>query len=321
MLVKLSRDIVLNQSVNPSEVQQRNYVNRLLKPALRAVWNDILIHIFYKTRIRTADIVALPRHRIWWYPTGPLTFIPIHAAGPGGGVTDVSRLVISPYVTTLGSLLQMQRKHEQVPEEQQKFLGISQLKTPGQSSLLKTMEVNRVTQVFRLSGWLEKDIICLHGKKAIVCSVSSALDSCSWLHLACHGSQDPAFGMESAFALRDGDLEFGEIASKRLSTGQFAFQSACHAASGLNDLPGEALHLAAGIQFAGFPSVITTLWIIRDEDAPEVADYTYRYLFRNELQRFDSSEAATALNRAALRLREEPDVTVDSWAPFVHFGI
>ena len=30
---------------------------------------------------------------IWWYPTGPLTFIPIHAAEPGKDKINVSRLV------------------------------------------------------------------------------------------------------------------------------------------------------------------------------------------------------------------------------------
>ena len=68
--------------------------------------------------------------------------------------------------------------------------------------------------------------------------------------------------MKSAFVLHNGHLELDEIASKRLSKGQFTLLSACQAASGLKDLPGEAMHLAAGLQFAGFPSVIATLWRI-----------------------------------------------------------
>jgi CHAT domain-containing protein len=127
--------------------------------------------------------------------------------------------------------------------------------------------------------------------------------------------------MKSAFSLYDGRLELSKIASKRLSAGQFAFLSACHAASGVNDLPGEAMHLAAGIQFAGFPSVVATLWTIRDEDAPKVAYETYSYLLRNGIDSFDLLDAATALNRAVLALREDPEVTIDRWAPFVHFGI
>jgi CHAT domain-containing protein len=87
------------------------------------------------------------------------------------------------------------------------------------------------------------------------------------------------------------------------------------------ELPGEAMHLAAGVLFAGFPSVIATMWAIRDEDAPRVAYHTYRHLFRNGLQGFNPSEAAIALNHAIQDLREDPDVTIDRWAPFIHFGI
>ena len=70
-------------------------------------------------------------------------------------------------------------------------------------------------------------------------------------------------GMKSAFSLHDGDLSLNEIASKRLPNGQFAFLSACQAASGLEHLPGEAIHLAGGLQFSGFLSVIATMWSIR----------------------------------------------------------
>ena len=86
-------------------------------------------------------------------------------------------------------------------------------------------------------------------------------------------------------------------------------------------LHGEAMHLAAGMQFAGFPSVIATLWSIKDEDAPRVAEHTYRYLLRNGLDKVDISEAAAALNHAVSKLREDRSVGIDRWAAFVHFGI
>ena len=81
------------------------------------------------------------------------------------------------------------------------------------------------------------------------------------------------------------------------------------------------MHLAAGLQFIGFSSVIATMWAINDEDAPKVAAHTYQYLFRNGLHGCDSSEAAMALSYAVQKLREEPEMTLDRWAPFIHFGI
>jgi hypothetical protein len=44
-------------------------------------------------------------------------------------------------------------------------------------------------------------------------------------------------GMNSAFALRNGHLDLGQIAAKRLSTAQFAFLSVCHAAAGVRAIP------------------------------------------------------------------------------------
>jgi CHAT domain-containing protein len=147
------------------------------------------------------------------------------------------------------------------------------------------------------------------------------MDQCSWVHFACHGLQDPISGMQSAFVLHDGDLELAQIASKRLHHSGFAFLSVCHAASGLQNLPGEAMHLAAGLQFIGFASVIATMWGINDEDAPKVAAHTYEYLFRDGFHNCDPSETATALHHAVKRLRDNPEVTLDRWAPFIHFGI
>jgi CHAT domain-containing protein len=187
-----------------------------------------------------------------------------------------SQLVISSYLTTLESLFQAQKKYMSVPTDHQKLLNVSQSDTPGQSSLPQTMnEVNEIVQTFCSSGWSRGDIVTLHGSEATADAVLAALNSCSWVHLACHGFQNHAQPMKSAFALHDGHLELHKIASKRLSHGQFAFLSACQAASGQKDLPREAMHLAAGLQFAGFHSIIATLWGICNEDALKVADHVY----------------------------------------------
>ena len=182
-------------------------------------------------------------------------------------------------------------------------------------------EVNTAVQMVSSAGWPKGDIVHLNGSDATVDRVSDALNLCSWLHFACHGMQHPTSAMNSAFALQNGDLKLIQIASKRLSAGRFAFLSACHTAAGLQRLPGEAMHLAGELQFAGFKSVIATMWGISDEDASIVASHTYEYLFRNGLQGCDPPQAATALNRAVLHLREDPKVTVDRWAPFIHFGL
>jgi CHAT domain-containing protein/tetratricopeptide (TPR) repeat protein len=321
MLSQLADNVLLNQPINASEAQRKSYNNRYLEPTLRIIWNDILKPIFEKIQLPSEGNPDALRRRIWWYPTGSLTFIPIHAAAPAKGDIGVSRLVISSYVTTLSSLLQAQTNSRQCLGRLN-LLAVSQPDSSGHAPLpLVTEEIDNVTHIVNSAGLSHDHIVHLSGSDATVDRVLDALDSSSWVHLACHGMQHQILEMNSAFVLHDGDLNLRQIGSKRLSHGQFAFLSACHTAAGLKGLPGEAMHLAGGLQFAGFPSVIATMWSISDKDAPTVASYTYEYLFRNGVEGCDASNAATALNYAVLRLREDPEVTVDRWAPFIHFGI
>jgi tetratricopeptide (TPR) repeat protein len=317
----LTGDILLHQPIFSSPTQRQSYTTRFLKPALRYVWDDIVVPIFDTLRFSINGNSDQPQHRIWWYPTGPLTFIPIHAAGPGRGI-DVSRLVCSSYVTTLSSHFHAKKKMELGVKGQLKLLAVSQPETPGQESLPLSMdEVDTVVQAVSSAGWPAEDIVHLNGSEATVEQVSCALNSSSWIHFACHGMQHPKSGMDSAFALHNGYLELSQIASKRLSTGQFAFLSACNTAAGIEQLPGEAIHLAGALQFAGFPNVIATMWSVSDKDASIVARHVYEYLFRNRFEGCNPSEAATALSHAVLLLREHESMTVDRWAPFIHFGI
>jgi CHAT domain-containing protein len=320
-LAQLSSDILLNRPISATASQQRSYTNHYLKPALRVVWNDILAPIFHKIHL-PMERIENEKRRVWWYPTGPLTFIPIHAAGPGREALDVSHLVVSSYVTTLQSLSEAQKRKCLTSQGRLKLLAISQPSTPKQSPLPYAVEeVEKVTRLVISAGWSKENIVNLSGSDVTMDRVFSELETCSWAHFACHGIQDPVLGMKSAFVLHDGLLELYKIVSKRLSIGQFAFLSICDAASGLRDLPGEAMHLAAGLQFAGYQSIIATMWGISDDDAPKVADNVYHYLLRKGLQGLDPSEAATALNHAVLCLRQDPTITVDRWAPFIHFGI
>jgi CHAT domain-containing protein len=82
----------------------------------------------------------------------------------------------------------------------------------------------------------------------------------------------------------------------------------------------EAIHLAAGMLMAGYASVIGTMWCIRDDDGPIIAEQFYKYLV--DEAGGDSSRAAYALHNAVAHLRNvrgEDDFA--SWVPFIHLGI
>ena len=119
-------------------------------------------------QIPLESCAELPLCRIWWYPTGPLTFIPIHAAGPGDGAIDVGRMVIFSYVTILNTLFQV-RKIIPTSSGQLKLLAISQPNTPGQNPISKaTQEVLKLVEAAGSAGWAQDDIVPLHGSDAIV---------------------------------------------------------------------------------------------------------------------------------------------------------
>jgi len=130
----------------------------------------------------------------------------------------------------------------------------------------------------------------------------------------------------------------------RNTTGQLslAFLSACETAMGGLNNHNESLHLVSAMHFAGFQSVVGTMWYvlpsslylckwnrtdrtlgraIRDDDAPVVTDAFYKHLFRNsDTSLPDIRDSAHALHLATEKLRKEGK-SFRRWVPFVHFGV
>jgi CHAT domain-containing protein len=89
--------------------------------------------------------------------------------------------------------------------------------------------------------------------------VSHCLESASFVHLACHGVQDDN-SLESGFYLGDGKLTVSKLMDLKLNNAWFAYLSACETAKGDKDQPDQVIHLAAAMLFAGFKSVVATMW-------------------------------------------------------------
>jgi hypothetical protein len=60
-LAELSKNVVLNQPINPSKTQRQRNIAYFLKPALQTIWNDILVHIFKKIHISLDNTAVLPQ--------------------------------------------------------------------------------------------------------------------------------------------------------------------------------------------------------------------------------------------------------------------
>jgi CHAT domain-containing protein len=145
---------------------------------------------------------------------------------------------------------------------------VSQPDTPGQSSIPGTeLEAAMIQSIFPQTTKL------LNRCEGTVAAVLEGMKTHSWVHLACHGIQD---SLDSAFALEDGKLKLSTLMTQSLPHAEIAFLSACQTASGDEQLPEEAVHLAAGMLNVGYKSVIGTMWSIGDLQATEIAGKFYK---------------------------------------------
>jgi CHAT domain-containing protein len=146
------------------------------------------------------------------------------------------------------------------------------------------------------------------------------LPNATILHLACHGVQNTSNPLDSGFIMHDRMMQVGDLIHLNLPNARLAFLSACETAQGDIQRPDEALHLAATMLYAGFKSVIGTMWSMGDIDGPVVAETVYKELFAGEGHILDFDVVPYALDAATRRLRAlglEPS----RWAPYIHIGM
>ncbi|KAJ7247768.1 CHAT domain-containing protein [Mycena rebaudengoi] len=289
---------------------------------LGVLWNEVASPVISALELKKST----NPQRLWWCLTGPLIFLPIHAAGINfnGKLEDcVSNYVISSYTPTLTTLL----KPPEEPLESLKMTTVIVPDAPGNSYLagarVELAEIERrVPQ--------EWHTVVGGTSKATVEATITALGNCSIAHFACHGLQDIANPLNSGLVLSDGRLGIAEL-MRRASVGDrnlsLAFLSACETAKGDNSTPDEAMHLAGVMLFAGFRGVIGTIWTMDDRDGPKIAATFYERLFggfdaTSQPRKFpDLAKSAEALHHAVNKLKEEKDATHLRWVPFVHYGL
>lgn len=256
--------------------------------------------------------------RVWWCPTGLLSFLPLHAAHPrrtadqsgsDGYVSGVLDRVASSYTPTLRALINARTRQAEksVPP---RALIVSLPRAPGQAPLPGAKREREKAQR-QLPG-----AVVLRDGDATVAAVLDLLVSAQWSHLACHGQQDPTAPSEGCLWLSDGPLTVRAVLGRRVAQGQLAVLSACETVRGGAQLADEGITLASAVQLAGFRHVVGSLWAARDAIAARFVDVFYRDLAANG---FDPDRSARSLHLASWRLRERhADAVI--WSPFVHVG-
>ncbi|KZV74263.1 TPR-like protein [Peniophora sp. CONT] len=291
---------------------------------LEILWTRVVFPVLKALDFGITDTSPGSLPHVIWCPTGPLTQLPLHAAGiytpsdqPGPRVFD---MVVSSYTPSLSLFPTIQAGSEQL-RPTQSIMVVTQPATPYQAPLPCTRDERDCLRAM----FPQPEHTFLDHEQATLKSTLAVVGEHPWIHLACHGCQDVTDSTQSAFMLFDGPLTLSALMSTTANDAELAFLSACQTATGDAKISEESAHLAAGMLAVGFKGVIATMWSIRDDDAPVIVEAYYRELInldRDEFRKYGRTGAADALHEATRHLREKVgEHAFERWVPFVHFGI
>lgn len=326
-LQSISVDAVeaMNVDLQESLVLSRNQLEidaAASKIPLRKLWNmrlnkiqtvlrNLWKHVGYPIHQQLLEINVQEMSRIWWYPTGQLCALPIHAAGPYHvEMKNIPDLYISSYTPTLSSLISARAVKDLATSPSFLAIGVP-------DNTLRSAE----EEIAKIKNYIP-DVKVMIGEQVTRDPLLCALRQHSWAHFACHGHWNARQPFQSCFELFGKEsISVLELAKERLTHAEFAFLSACFAATpDLAGAPDEVIHLASALQFSGFRSVVGTLWELIDKDAPQLASDFYQDLVQEGKDKLDFKDTARALSLAVNKLREKPNMTPNRWIQIIHIG-
>ncbi|KAG1725500.1 CHAT domain-containing protein [Suillus paluster] len=299
---------------------------KTLRALLRKVWDMIMLPI---VNILQHDLKLQRRSRIWLCPTAAFTSIPLHAANSfkrknpdrPGMEPCLEDLYICSYTPTLSALIRS-RQTMKTRSGTPSFVAIGQSQPgAGQGTVLADVD-SELELVHKLLP-PNAEFTYLSGAKATRAGALEALQHNTWVHLACHGTQDHEQPYNSRFAMKDQPLTLLDIMENNAPQAEFAFLSACHTAVGDEKTPDEVIHLAAGLQFSGFKSVIGTLWVVDDAVVKHIVKVFYEKMFTDSKEGdhiMDCTKAASALNHAT-HVVPKKEVPLEQRIVFIHIGV
>lgn len=279
------------------------------------LWDTIAAPVLNVIGTASAPAEGTPWPRLWWVPTGPLAFLPLHAAAlhsddlaVGSAVLDH---VISSYLPTVRSLPAPADLAGQVPPT---AVAVAMPSTPDADDLRYT-----AAEVAHLAARVPGTEV-LTGDQATGTAVRGALARHTWAHFACHAvssTTDAAAARLLLYDHRHRPLTVRDIAALRNGRAELAYLSACDTAHGPIRLADEAIHLTGTFHMAGYTHVIGTLWSVADQVAAEVARIVYEDITTPVP---DATQTAQALHHAVREIRARYRNTPALWAAHIHVG-
>ncbi|MFE5710702.1 CHAT domain-containing protein [Streptomyces sp. NPDC056501] len=291
-----------------------------LHRVLEWLWDVAAAPVLSALGLDAPHTSAAPWPRVWWIAGGPLSQLPLHAAGhhrerSGRTVLDC---VVSSHTPTVRALHHA-RRPRLVPPSDARALVVAMPTTPHQPPLPQA-----AAEAALLRARLPRaEVLGDGGSRPSRSEVLSSLPGHSIVHFACHALSDPADPSLSRLLLHDhatAPLTVASLAPVDLERAELAYLSACSTAStSAPALLDEGIHLAMAFQLAGFRHVVSTLWEIDDAVALSVVDTFYTAL-RTESGTLDTDRSAQALHSAVRALRDRRLATPSLWASYLHAG-
>ncbi|WP_329377996.1 CHAT domain-containing tetratricopeptide repeat protein [Streptomyces sp. NBC_01716] len=288
---------------------------RTLSGTLSWLWDTVTAPVLDRLGLDAVPHDGAPWPRLWWCPTGLLSFLPLHAAGrgaPDSGTWVIDRAV-SSYTPTLRALVRARDGLNSGAPVRPSPLVVALPETPGAEPLPgASREAELLAELFPARRLLA-------GTDATVDAVVQALAAHSWVHFSCHGVSELLSPSQSGLILHDGRLTASDAAAQRLGSPELAMLSACSTSQGGITLPDEAVHLMSSFQLAGYPHVIGTLWTVSDELATRLTEEFYASLAR-DIAGGRPIDPAEALHRPVRSLRDRYAQAPHLWAAHIHTG-
>jgi tetratricopeptide (TPR) repeat protein len=297
---------------------ERDMAEQRLAELLGWLWDAVAAPVLGHLAITGPPAPGGDWPRIWWCPSGLLTFLPLHAAGHHGTRFDdrpetVTDRAVSSFTPTLRALRYARRPPDGGrPAPAAQLLVVAMPHTPAAADL-----PGAEAEASILTALLPGQTTVIEGPRATHGSVLGALPGRRWAHFACHAVSDLADPSASHLLLsdhREQPLTVLDLMRLDLKGAELAFLSACATARAAPDLPDEAIQLAAGFQLAGYRHVIATLWAISDPPAVRIAENLYKRLNAAD------TDPAVALHAATRRCRNLSPRRPTAWAAHTHNG-
>jgi len=239
-------------------------------------------------QLNTAHLIIVPH--------GALHYLPFHAFFDGRQyLTDAYAISYAPSASVLQHCLEK----ADVSGSSPLVVGVPDRNAP------------QIRREIKQLGSLFPDARRLEGRRATRRVFRRESASADFIHIATHAVFRKDNPMSSAFKLGDGWISALDLYGMSCAANLITL-SGC--STGMQQVAGgdELLGLVRGFLYAGARSLLLSLWPVHDESTASLMSHFYRYWF-------EGATKAVALQRAAIRLREDfPHPFF--WAPFVIVG-